>query len=344
MIARKISVILVFFLGFLITFFLTFSIDVQNVSQPLPKKTWSLQEEEIYIHPFDIRSMSRDFYHLDEPVPLLPDNTPLDMHGIAVYKDAKTGKYYNHPVRLAHHTIHFITSYEMTNDSRYLDHARKYAQRLVDIAEVNGEAMYFPYQFDMDLHNIHGEHLEAPWYSGMAQGQALSAFVRLYKVTNEEKYQEWAHQVFASFKQLKSQNHWVAMVDNHYYWIEEYPMEQPTKVLNGFIFAIYGLYDYYQLTKDNQVKIYLQASLTTVHDHLTQYRRKDDAGLYCLKHAHQSPHYHLVHIEQLQSLYQMTGVSYFLEMSQIFHHDWYGFRAIIKRCVEWIAEKIGVSL
>ena len=28
----------------------------------------------------------------------------------------------------------------------------------------------------------------APWYSGMAQGQALSAFIRLYNVTNDDSY------------------------------------------------------------------------------------------------------------------------------------------------------------
>ncbi|MBA4550557.1 MAG: D-glucuronyl C5-epimerase family protein [Thermoactinomyces vulgaris] len=38
---------------------------------------------------------------------------------------------------------------------------------------------------------------------------------------------------------------WVVMFENSYYWIEEYHR----KVLNGFIFAIYGLYNYYHPTK-----------------------------------------------------------------------------------------------
>lgn len=321
---------------------LFFSTDVQGVKQPLPKETWTFQGQKIYIHPFTIRSISQDYYYLDKPVPVIPNNTALDDQGIPMFRDKKTNKLYQHPVRLAHHTINNLTSYQMTKDPRYLENARKYTQRLADIAVIKEEAMFFPYEFDVYLHNIPTEHMESPWYSGMAQGQALSAFVRMYQVTKEEKYLVWAHQVFESFKHLKRKNHkeWVVMVDQHYYWIEEYPLEEPTKVLNGYIFAIFGLYDYYQLTKNEEAKLLLQASLTTIYDHIALYRQKNDISLYGLKHDHQSMYYHTVHINQLQSLYRITGDPYFQEMSEIFHDDWYGFTAKIKRNIKQIWEEI----
>lgn len=187
--------------------------------------------------------------------------------------------------------------------------AEKYAQRLMDIAVEPNGAIYFPYDFEVYLHNLPTEHLKPRWYSGMARGQALSAFVRLYQETDDPKYLHWVDKVFHSFLQKKSDNQpiWVNMVDDGYYWIEEYPMEQPTKVLNGFIFAIYGLYDYYQLTGKEEAKALLQASLTTVYDHIEKYRKKDDASLYGLKLDHQSLHYHLVHIEQLKRCTILPG-------------------------------------
>lgn len=324
------------------TLFLISTMNVEGIKPPLKKELYVFQDQKIYIHPFSIRPLKQDFYHLDEPIPVFPEKLPLDSQGIPMFRDKKTRKLYNHPVRLAHHTINNLTSFQMTKDSRYLENARKYLQRLVDIAVIKDVAMYFPYEFDVYLHNIPSEHLDAPWYSGMAQGQALSAFTRMYQITKEEKYLKWAHQVFASFQQLKSKGHseWVTMVDQHYYWIEEYPLEEPTKVLNGYIFAIYGLYDYYQVTKSEKAKFLLQASLTTIYDHILDYRKEDDASLYGLKHDHQSWHYHLVHIEQLQALYQITGNEYFQEVSEVFQDDYNSLSFSMKRLMKWLKTEV----
>lgn len=287
------------------------------------------------IYDFAIRSIKpeQDFYHLTKPVELKPANTAFDDEGIPMYRNGKGKPMYNHPVRLAHNSINFLKSYHMTQDFRYVNEAKKYVQRLADIAVEQNGAIYFPYEFEVYLHNLPTEHLKPRWYSGMAQGQALSAFVRLYQETDDPKYLKWADKTFQSFMQLRSDGApiWVNMMDDGYYWIEEYPMEKPTKVLNGFIFAIYGLYDYYQLTEKEEAKALLQASLTTIYDHIEEYRNIDDASLYGLKLDHRSLHYHLVHIEQLKALYHITGEQYFLDMSEQFYDDWYGLPSKIKR-------------
>lgn len=290
---------------------------------------------------FSLRIIKRqqDFYHLNEPVPLTPKSV-LDSEGIPMYR--KEQKLYNHPVRLAHNAINFITSYQLTDDRRYLDEAEKYVQRLAKIAvEQDGAMIFFPYDFDVYLHNIPTEHMKPRWYSGMAQGQALSAFVRLYQITHDPNLLTLADKTYLSLTQLKSSDLpiWVSMLDEQgYFWIEEYPMDEPTHVLNGFIFAIFGLYDYYQITKKEEVKELLQASITTVYDHIDRYRVPDGASRYGLKHPHQSKHYHHVHMDQLETLYHMTGESYFREVRQQFHHDWYGLPAKIYRQVDKVRE------
>lgn len=305
--------------------------DKKPITSPVPE--W----QNVLIYNFAIHSIKpdQDFYRLSKPADLKPANSAFDKEGIPMYQKGKGKPMYNHPVRLAHHSINFLESYHMTKDYRYVKEAEKYAQRLVDIAVEQNGAMYFPYEFEVYLHNLPTEYLKPGWYSGMAQGQALSAFVRLYQETDDPKYLEWADKVFQSFRQPKSDGVpiWVSMVDDGYYWIEEYPMEKPTKVLNGFIFAIYGLYDYYQLTGKEEAKVLLLASLTTIYDHIEKYRNKDDASFYGLKLDHRSVHYHLVHIEQLKALHDITGEQYFLDMSEQFHHDWYGLPAKVKRQV-----------
>lgn len=69
-------------------------------------------------------------------------------------------------------------------------------------------------------------------------------------------------------------------------WFEEYPMEAPTKVLNGFIFTIFGIYDYYQVTHQTEAKDLLQGGLTTVKDYVAPYRLPENYSRYCLKHLH----------------------------------------------------------
>jgi hypothetical protein len=292
-------------------------------------------------YPFQIKAIDtkQDFYRLMKPAPLKPLKTEFDQYGIPMYQkeDGTDNTLYNHPVRLAHNIINFITSYKMTNDKRYLTEAKKYAQRLSDIAVEQDGAIFFPYDFAINLHDLPTEQMKPRWYSGMAQGQALSAFVRLYQITHDTNYLKLADKTYLSLRQLKSKKHpiWVSMIDQQgYFWMEEYPMEKPSHILNGFIFSIFGLYDYYQVSKQEEVKEFIQASITTVYDNIERYRVPDDASYYGLKLDHQSKHYHHVHTDQLETLFHITGDSYFHEMSQTFHHDWYGWPAKIKRQVK----------
>ena len=70
-------------------------------------------------------------------------------------------------------------------------------------------------------------------------------------------------------------------------------------------------------------KLLAEASLTTVHEHLTQFRRADNISVYCLKHMVPSEKYHLIHVEQLELLYNYTGEQYFMEMAETFYSDWH---------------------
>jgi len=248
---------------------------------------------------------------------------PTDDQGVIVF--IREGNEYYHPVHIAQKILHFLDSYIQTNNPEYLDKAELFAQKLIEISFKFRDAIYFPYNFDFPLHRIEEEKMIAPWYSGMAQGQALSAFVRLYKLIGENEYLEISEQIFRSFTHLRGESEpWVVYVDTMgYLWIEEYPMEVPTHALNGFIFGIYGLYDYYIVEKDKLSKILLQASITTVKQYITEFRNKGDISFYCLKHAMKNPKYHMIHIHQLTMLYKITGDEYFQTMADNFYSDYH---------------------
>lgn len=83
--------------------------------------------------------------------------------------------------------------------------------------------------------------------------------------------------------------------------LEEYPLHKPNTVLNGWVSALYGLYDALLIDDQVDVRNTLEASLEALVKHLPGY----DAGywsLYDSLGSLASPYYHRVHITQLRAL------------------------------------------
>ena len=234
---------------------------------------------------------------------------------------------YYHPVQLAQRTLAFIDSYHKTEDYEYLVRANAHADKLISISTELNNAVYFYYLFDFPLHGYQDQVMNSPWYSCMAQRQALSAFCRLYKVTQNENYLLTAAKIFNSFFNVDNlSDPWIAFIDsNNFYWMEEYPLDGQnyTQALNGFIFGVYGIYDYYVLTNRQHGSQILLASLTTLKKYLENYREPGEISYYCLRHKVQSDRYHKVHIDQLQTLYKITSDIYFKELADKFMSDTY---------------------
>jgi hypothetical protein len=92
--------------------------------------------------------------------------------------------------------------------------------------------------------------LKPGWSSAMAQGHAISLLCRFYNQTQNESYFEAASKAMNVFD-LDVRNGGVRaylMNISKLAWYEEYPT-QPNSlfVLNGFIYSLYGLYDFWQV-------------------------------------------------------------------------------------------------
>src|SRR5687768_1663370 len=93
------------------------------------------------------------------------------------------------------------------------------------------------------------------------------------------------------------------------------------RVLNGFIFGMFGLYDYYAWRDDaHAAKLFLQA-LHTLRLNVERFRNPGEVSAYCLTHRVQSVGYHAIHVDQLRAVSHMTDDPYFASVADLLVAD-----------------------
>lgn len=226
-----------------------------------------------------------------------------------------------HPVAMATYATSILDVYRRTGDSTCLSLSIAHANKLIGISLMVDTTILFPYSFDYPWNDR--DQMVAPWYSAMAQGKALSLFSRLFEITSDKRYLNITHKIFKSFGRLKgAYEPWISCIDkNNNLWFEEYPYERSIHVLNGMNFAIYGIYDYYLITKTKESLIFLKAALTTIKRNMHLYRDVNKVSYYSLKYDVKVPQYHQVHIDQFRMFYNMTGILDFRDMSETLEGD-----------------------
>lgn len=152
-------------------------------------------------------------------------------------------------------------------------------------------------------------HPEAP-FSAMAQGEGISLLLRGYKEFGEEKYLNSAHKAI-SFMLLPLEKGGTTLYkENDEIFLKEYT-HKPI-VLNGWIFAIFGLYDYVKITKNERVDFVLKYTLNTLKKNL-KYFDNGYWSKYDIENMITSPFYHKLHIAQLEVLFEITNDQIFKE-------------------------------
>ena len=137
-------------------------------------------------------------------------------------------------------------------------------------------------------------------YSAMAQAEAISVLVRAFSVTGEEAYLQGARRALSPMLVPieKGGTSWLA---SEGLILEEIPFRVPKTILNGWIFALYGLYDLTIADDSSDAREALEATLSALLARLHMY----DAGFwsyYDTSGTLASPFYHRLHIAQLEAL------------------------------------------
>jgi heparosan-N-sulfate-glucuronate 5-epimerase len=144
----------------------------------------------------------------------------------------------------------------------------------------------------------------SPWIGGLAQGLAISALCIAYKRKKEEEILNTAKKAFTCLKKE------CTIKDGNNTWIEEYPLK--LHILNGFIYAIFGVYDINEITHMKTSNDLFNQCIQTLENTLKDY----DLGYWSRYSLHGSMpstfFYHTLHIKQLNALYKITKNDLFL--------------------------------
>ena len=168
-----------------------------------------------------------------------------------------------------------------------------------------------------------------PWRSAMIQGLAISALLRAYHQTDEKDYLEAALDAMVPYSYTVHEGGVCALDSDGNAFYEEFAVEPGAHILNGHIFALWGLYDLYRATANQEAAELFQRGCTTLQNTLHCY----DTGYWSRYDLLLCPpalaRYHRIHIEQLNVLHAMTGNPVFRATAERWMTYWNSMRSQI---------------
>ena len=176
-------------------------------------------------------------------------------------------------------------------------------------------------------------------YGAMAQGEGASLLLRANKYYNDERYFLAAKKAIDLMLTPLEEGGISKYAENELFLMEF--MDLPC-VLNGWIFALFGLYDLTVVCEEEKYKDALQLTLNTLEKHLSDF----DLGYwskYDIEKMITSPFYHKLHIAQLKALIMIEPNSVFSEIMikfEKYQNSWWNrSRAFIKKVWQKVFEK-----
>lgn len=209
------------------------------------------------------------------------------------------------PVTIGKAALTYYDEYEKGNEScqRLFMNC---ANWLVENSVSHGGYAILEYRFDWPTYNM-----TSPWRSGMAQGRALKVLIRAHNISNDNMYLDTAKRLLNSFF-VEIENGGVTyMTPEDGWWYEEYADEggiEP-RVLNGMMYALLGINEYYDYTGDPDAEHLFDQGIIALEGSLADY----DANGYSYYDILGNPSmgYHVTHIQQLNDLYEITNIEIF---------------------------------
>jgi hypothetical protein len=182
---------------------------------------------------------------------------------------------------------------ESTAD-RFLDAARSLRRHGV---AADGDLLW-PYDVPVAKYG-----LAPPWYSALAQGQAASVLVRAHALTREPELAEAARRAVAPL--LPGSRSGLVAATREGPVPEEAPSKPPSLILNGWIYALWGLWDVARGLDDDVAGAAFDASAACLRRTLQRYDLGWWSRYSLFPHRLPDlakPFYHRLHADQLEML------------------------------------------
>jgi len=229
-------------------------------------------------------------YHINVLPGDIHKNSPhrFDENGVIQTKIPYTQEYHYHATAISSYAISNVDKPEIFN-----------AQINWLVKSISKDGAYV-HHFTLPFYKNFPKH----WSGGLAQGLAISALL----LADEEKTAEHA------FNYLKKEC--VYVDENGNYWIEEYPLEHPVKILNGFIYALFGVYDLFKKTNNASASLLWAEGIETIKLNLHRYDLGSWSKYDLLDELPATRFYNEVHVKQLIALYRITTDNMFLDYAK----------------------------
>lgn len=226
----------------------------------------------------------------------------LDEKSIPMREYKNLGIYYN-PAYIAWWAIINLEEYIKNNDEDYLEAFYSSVRWLCEnFIETERGFVVWSYNFDWkEGKSI----LKAPWFSALSQGLAISVLVRAYLLSEDIKLLELAKKATRIYE-VEVKNGGIKTLEDGYVFYEEYPSYPLARVLDGFIFSLLGLYDYYLVSKDLKVKRLFEDGYKALTNNI-QYWNYNNIWSWYGSHGNlSSPMYNKLNLCLLLAMYNIT--------------------------------------
>ena len=235
----------------------------------------------------------------------------FDEGGIPYYNYSYFGDLYiglqRYPITIEHEALRLYDEYQRSIGPKN-ESAKQYfinnADWLVDNPTIKQQNASFPYAIYEHTFTWPPYKLEPPWQSGMAQGRALIVMVKAHELTGEQKYLESAKMLLNSFFVEIGDGGVTSKSKDNGWWYEEYASTdtsavKDSRVLNGMMFALLGINEYYNYTHDPDARVVFDQGILALKNDLPKYD-KNGVSLYDALGTASGEEYHNLHITQLK--------------------------------------------
>jgi len=169
--------------------------------------------------------------------------TDFDENGVPLnraYVDVEENEIHYYPISIGQYGLAVFHSYLTTQSAQKRDQFLKIADWFVHNVEQSEQlGGYWPTYIPKPEFN-----LAKGWKSAFAQGRGVSICLRAWQLTGEKKYLAVARESLKVFTLDIAQGGVAVRRIPDQVFYEEYVADVPTRVLDGHIFALFGLFDY----------------------------------------------------------------------------------------------------
>jgi len=254
----------------------------------------------------------------DDTIPVyareLTDDMGVPFVFYAKQNGIEPGPRYN-PTIVANRALEYHEQLIRKQDQATVSHFRNCIQYLSDsMTRKNGYA-YYRFNWQQPFY----PKLGFPFTSGMSSGRAIAAFTMAFRYFHDSLYLLEARHLLRGFY-IPVEDSGFTYKSGNGWWYEEFafPHSATPRILDGHIYALLGIHDYWKAINDDSAKFLFNQGIRALKEQLPFYDAGSGKVYYDSERHPADQHYHEILSRLMMELAEKTGDPVFLA----YHHRW----------------------